>query len=174
MIASDSPKKLIFASHIVLKGEAGFVINMDGDILGGDMDNIIELKRHRVFSLSEAQEIIPIINKITKTYSQQVEALIRQIDSLGENNETLTISLEKKVNELVEAWQTKVEKLGGLTRGLWLADFDSGDGYYCWKFPEERIEFWHGYSEGFSGRIKIGTHEIVPAHGHSHEPELTL
>ncbi len=121
------------------------------------MDKVVEFKRHRVFTLSEIQEIIPIVNKITKTYSQQVEQLIRQIDSFGSNNEQLVVSLEKKVNEHVEAWQNKLEKLGGLTRGLWLADFDSGDGYFCWKFPEERIEFWHGYSEGFSGRVKLPT-----------------
>lgn len=121
------------------------------------MDKIIELKRHRVFTLAEIQEIVPIVNKITKTYSQQVEQLIRQIDSFGSNNEQLVMSLEKRVNELVEAWQNKVEKLGGLTRGLWLADFDSGDGYFCWKFPEDRIEFWHGYSEGFSGRVRLPT-----------------
>jgi hypothetical protein len=125
-----------------------------------DNDKIIELKRHRVFNLNEAQEIVPIINKITKTYSQQVEQLIRQIDSFGVNNEQLVVSLEKRVNELVEAWQNKIEKLGGLTRGLWLADFDSGDGYFCWKFPEEKIEFWHGYSEGFSGRTKISVTDI--------------
>jgi hypothetical protein len=119
------------------------------------MDNLIELGRRKVFTLDEAQNVVSVIHKITKTYSAQVETLIRRIDALGPDNDERTSKLEKQVNELVESWQNKVEKLGGLTRGLWLADFDSGEGYYCWKFPEERIEFWHGYSEGFSGRVRV-------------------
>lgn len=125
------------------------------------MDQIVELKRHRVFTLIEVQPVVAIVNKITKTYKLQVEQLISQINAVGTNNDELVINLEKKVNELVESWQGKVEKLGGHARGLWLADFDSGDGYYCWKFPEERIEYWHGYSEGFSGRVKIAETEIT-------------
>ena len=126
------------------------------------MEKVIELRRHRVFRLGEIQELIPIIHKITKSYGQQVEALVHQIDAIGPENEEVVAGLEKRVNELVESWQSKVEKLGGLTRGLWLADFDSGDGYFCWKYPEEKIEFWHGYSEGFSGRIRIEQKTLKP------------
>lgn len=121
------------------------------------------LGRQKVFSLEETQAVIPVVNRITKTYRQQVESLIRQIDTLGSDNEELTGRLEKQVNELVETWQSKIEKLGGLPRGLWLADFDSGDGYFCWKFPEEKIEFWHGYSDGFSGRVKLPVLHAAPS-----------
>lgn len=124
-------------------------------ILGGEVEKIIELGRRRVFTLDEVQNVVSIVNKITKVYSQQVDALIRQIDAIGTQNEDRVIALEGQVNELVEQWQKKVEKLGGLTRGLWLADFDSGSGYFCWKYPEERIEYWHAYSDGFSGRIRL-------------------
>jgi len=34
-------------------------------------------------------------------------------------------------------------------------DFDSGAGYYCWKWPEESLSFFHGYQEGFAGRIRL-------------------
>lgn len=129
------------------------------------MENVIELGRRRVFSLEEAQSVISIINKITKGYSQQVDALIRQMDVLGASHDEKVIQLEQQVNELVEQWQSKIEKLGGLTRGLWLADFDSGKGYYCWKYPEERVEYWHSYSDGFSGRVRLTcdqSHHTVP------------
>ena len=36
-----------------------------------------------------------------------------------------------------------------------LVDWDSGDGYYCWRFPEAAIAFFHTYDEGFAGRIPI-------------------
>ena len=38
-------------------------------------------------------------------------------------------------------------------KGLWLVDFDSGAGYYCWKYPESSLGHFHGYDEGFSGRV---------------------
>jgi hypothetical protein len=34
-------------------------------------------------------------------------------------------------------------------------DFDTGSGFYCWRWPEERLEFFHGYEEGFDGRVRI-------------------
>ena len=30
-----------------------------------------------------------------------------------------------------------------------------GEGYYCWSYPEETIGHYHGYDEGFAGRIPI-------------------
>ena len=34
-------------------------------------------------------------------------------------------------------------------------DFDNGSGYYCWRYPEQRLEFYHSYDEGFGGRMRI-------------------
>lgn len=119
------------------------------------MDHIIEINRRSVFSLEEAQELLPIVFRITKSYSQKVEALIERLDSLAGQNEDAVTSLETQVNSLVQEWQNKVQKLGALPKGLWIADFDSGDGYFCWKYPERGIEYWHRYSDGFSKRLRV-------------------
>jgi hypothetical protein len=34
-------------------------------------------------------------------------------------------------------------------------DFDNGVGYYCWCYPEPGITHYHGYSDGFAGRVTI-------------------
>ena len=39
--------------------------------------------------------------------------------------------------------------------GLGLIDFDNGSGYYCWRWPETDLAYFHGYEEGFGGRIRI-------------------
>ena len=36
-----------------------------------------------------------------------------------------------------------------------VVDFDNGEGYYCWRYPEETIGHYHGYDDGFAGRMKI-------------------
>jgi hypothetical protein len=119
------------------------------------MHHIIEINRRSVFTLAEAQEVLPIVYRITKAYSQKTEALIDRLDAVASGNEGITAQLEAQVNQLILDWQNKVQKLGALPKGLWIADFDSGDGYYCWKFPERGIEYWHRYSDGFSKRIRV-------------------
>ena len=119
------------------------------------MDHIIEINRRSVFTLAEAQELLPVVFRITKAYSQKVEVLIERLDSLGGSNEGLASSIESEVNSHIQEWQNKVQKLGALPKGLWIADFDSGDGYFCWKFPERGIEFWHKYTDGYSKRVRV-------------------
>ena len=46
-------------------------------------------------------------------------------------------------------------KMGIEVKGLWLIDFDNGSGYYCWQYPEESLQYFHGYEEGFGGRVKL-------------------
>jgi len=49
-----------------------------------------------------------------------------------------------------------LKDLGVEVKGLWLADFDSGDGYYyCWQLGEDDIEHFHRYETGFAGRRPI-------------------
>ena len=117
---------------------------------------VIEINRRQVFALEEAQEVLPVIFRITKASSQKVDALIERLESLGGSSDELTTSIESQVNTLIQDWQNKIQKLGALPKGLWIADFDAGDGYYCWKYPERSIQFWHRYSDGFSKRMHVG------------------
>jgi hypothetical protein len=52
-------------------------------------------------------------------------------------------------------WSEKILKLGCLPKGIWLVDFDNGEGYYCWRYGDEKIQYFHGYHEGFAGRVAI-------------------
>ena len=49
----------------------------------------------------------------------------------------------------------EVTTLGVEIKGLWLVDFDNGSGYYCWQHPEPSLSHYHGYEDGFAGRMKI-------------------
>ena len=56
---------------------------------------------------------------------------------------------------VVGEWAARILALGIEVKGLWLIDFDSGGGYYCWRYPEQALEYFHGYDEGFTGRVKL-------------------
>ncbi len=116
--------------------------------------NVIELKPRKVFNYADIMDLLPIVHRITRQYSEKVAKLILKIEHIS-GQEKLISDTEAEINDLIQEWQVKVEKLGAVTKGLWIADFDSGDGYFCWKFPEEQILYWHGYRDGFSGRRPI-------------------
>ena len=59
------------------------------------------------------------------------------------------------VEAVVTRWANEVMNMGIDVKGLWLIDFDNGSGYYCWQYPEEGLQFFHTYEEGFRGRTRI-------------------
>jgi hypothetical protein len=120
------------------------------------VSTIFAINKKKLFTLEEANELLPIVIKLTEESSRQVKKLINQLEAFPDKKNQKAFELEEKVNKFIELWQTKIEKLGLRPKGLWLCDFDNGGGYFCWKYPESQITFFHGYNEGFSGRKKLG------------------
>lgn len=131
-----------------------------GGILSGDLTSIFQINRKRIFSLDEIQSLLPIILKITDESSREVNAMMARLESLPNRSSALGKTLEIEIERAVEVWQSKIVKLGGDPKGIWLADFDKGDGYWCWKYPENKISHWHGYQDGFSGRMMVSTNTV--------------
>ena len=63
--------------------------------------------------------------------------------------------VDAQVAKLTADWARAMEALGLDVKGLWLVDFDNGNGCYCWRWPETELAYFHGYDEGFSGRVRI-------------------
>lgn len=110
----------------------------------------------KIFNLEQANEILPVILKLTKDSMTEVKNLMAQIEGNFFQNETHKIAIEKTISEHLSHWQMKIAKLGAKPKGLWIVDFDSGQGYYCWKYPEKTVSHWHGYEDGFSARRSLG------------------
>jgi hypothetical protein len=124
--------------------------------------NIIELNPRKVFTVEDVNQILPLVKRITEEYSQKVQAMIARFEALkGRQDETVT-ALEKEINDQIQYWQNKLERLGIRAKGLWIADFDSGDGYFCWKYPEEKVTYWHAYKDGYRGRVPIEDRNATP------------
>lgn len=116
---------------------------------------IIPLDQKRKFTLDEAQEILPIVYSVTDKAQKEVKHLMNKMEAIKNVSGQRAAEIEGEINGIVERWQHKMQRLGASPKGLWLADFDNGKGYYCWKFPETQIGFWHGYNDGFSGRVPV-------------------
>lgn len=119
------------------------------------MNQIFNISGGRLFSQEEATELLPIILKITRSYSDQVKVLVDQIEEQPLETKDQNWKIEEKVNKLIDTWKIKVQRLGITPRGLWIGDFPTQDGFYCWKYPETEIKYWHAKDDGFSKRKNI-------------------
>ena len=117
--------------------------------------DIIAIHDKRLFTRETAQELLPLIYHITQSAQKEVRVLASRMESLKGMSGLRAKEIEDEINTLIDRWQQKLIKLGARPKGLWLADFDDGKGYFCWKYPETEITFWHGYNDGFSGRIPL-------------------
>lgn len=120
--------------------------------------SVITINRRGEFGLDEARQILPVVRRITCEFSSKVELLIARLETTQLTQTETICALEKQVNELIQTWNDKIRKLGANPRGLWVVDFDMGDGYYCWKHPETDILYWHSYQDGYAARVPLVTH----------------
>ncbi|MGH7289116.1 MAG: DUF2203 family protein [Myxococcota bacterium] len=108
----------------------------------------------RRWTLEAARELLPDVRTRTARAVAEVQALDdeRALHDAGSRERG---ALEQRIQEIVTHWEREMEALGADVKGLWLVDFDSGSGYYCWQWPEERLEYYHSYEAGFAGRGRI-------------------
>lgn len=95
----------------------------------------------RIFTYEEAVALLPEAQRITVEAVDRVE----EMDSEEPDD----------YQRVVTDWAEAIMAMGIEVKGLWLIDFDSGAGYYCWKYPEPALEHFHSYEEGFGGRVKL-------------------
>ncbi len=107
-----------------------------------------------VFTLDEAKAILPRVKLLTSDAVRRAEALSAQLHGVAEDDpDHATISAA--LRDVVNGWAEELQALGAEPKGLWLVDFDNGVGYYCWRYPEPGITHYHGYADGFAGRVTI-------------------
>ena len=117
------------------------------------MGHVVGIHQKRFFSIDDARDLLPVIRRLTKVANMRVTSLSTQLSYVTEAAKRS--ELEDLIQDLFREWHEKVRKLGCEAKGMWLVDFDTGEGYYCWHYPEPDVSHFHGYFEGFRGRVKI-------------------
>ncbi|MEW6057672.1 MAG: DUF2203 domain-containing protein [Bdellovibrionota bacterium] len=111
-------------------------------------------KEKRIFSLQEARDLLPLVKKITASVVERVHSNLDRLETLSEEDPEFE-ETRQDIDSVVRLWAEKLQKLGCEVKGLWLVDFDNGQGYYCWNYPEDDVDHFHGYEEGFDNRTRI-------------------
>jgi len=105
---------------------------------------------NKVFSYDEAVALLPEVRRLT-------DAAYRQVADLGAGTSggVATQEVQTRIESIIGAWAQALMEMGIEVKGLWLVDFDNGSGYYCWRYPEDGLHFYHSYEDGFRGRMRI-------------------
>ena len=116
----------------------------------------------RVFTLVEARALFPLVQHITAAAYQELNPIAAGLRA-GVAQRSELEHLEQRYEAIIHRWVGKMERLGVVVTGLWLVDFDTGDGYLCWRYPEADLGHYHGYQQGFGQRRPV---QEVIAQGH--------
>jgi hypothetical protein len=109
----------------------------------------------KTFTYDEALELFPQVQALTERAVTDAAVVEAQLLALKGGESPRRQALEAEYAGVVRTWAKQVMELGCEVKGLWLVDFDNGEGYYCWKYPEPEIGYFHDYTSGFAGRTKI-------------------
>jgi len=101
----------------------------------------------RIFTYAEAVALLPDVRRITERARNRVEAISEATGGQQERS--------RAADDVVREWAQSIMELGVEVKGLWLVDFDNGSGYYCWRYPEDGLDYFHTYEDGFGGRMRI-------------------
>ena len=135
-----------------------------------------DLAKQKTFTLEEAQRLLPVLQALLKR-SMDGKLLIEQVENeLQDLKHRILLSgglmidvpvvarrraeRDKALQEIKDAL-AEIDAIGVQVKDLdiGLLDFPCAVGdeivLLCWKYGEEKIEFWHGLEEGFRGRKPI-------------------
>ena len=126
----------------------------------------------RYFTLEEAQRVL---NEIKDDVKKILEAkasldLINSInveyteDYSGEFNELNLTKFNKEFHKLSYEFFSKIEEIE--EKGCIIKDIDEGlidfysiingkEIFLCWKYGEDKLEYWHDIEDGFLGRQHV-------------------
>jgi len=123
----------------------------------------------KYFTIEEAEELLPQIEKILKRTIRLNKALellnsIEIEDYDDYNNLRRITKTNKEFHKLSYEFYSNIEQLEDI--GCLIKDLETGlvdfyhkfegrDIFLCWKLGEKNIKFWHETDSGFMGRKQI-------------------
>ncbi len=116
--------------------------------------------RTKVFSLAEANELVPVVAEFTADVVETLNQL-RQRHKIETADLTSAVpaAVLKEIEQLLRDWSERVTGLGAHPKGYFTVDFQSVDPelLYCWTYGEDKILFAHKVWENFTHRRPLAS-----------------
>ena len=118
------------------------------------MKEFARIGRHQIFNLSEAKQLLPVVQKITHrlhTKNKDIEIRLERLLMADPRRRYYQEQFRDNITE----WKTKMEGLGVNVNNLWQVKFNVGSGFLCWQFPELVIAHFLPEGEAWESKIKL-------------------
>lgn len=110
--------------------------------------------KDKLFNLNEARELLLLVQTVTKVQEKQLAPVQDRLNKMLSNDPRRKV-FERQYEMIVQQWCTKVELLGARVSGLWMVEFDVGEGSLSWRFPELSLNHFRPNGADFSERVKL-------------------
>ncbi|MEO0367396.1 MAG: DUF2203 family protein [Pseudomonadota bacterium] len=108
----------------------------------------------KLFDLHEAQSLMPLVQRVTQRHQHELQPIQDRLNKML-SNDPRRASIEIEYEAVVEVWKSKIEQLGAFARGLWMVEFDVGEGMLNWRHPELSLNYFRRYDSPLSSRTKL-------------------
>ncbi len=114
----------------------------------------MKLHRFRIFTLQQANALLPTVSALTERTRGQIEQLQLIDDGPGQSAQKRA---DHDARELLERWAHAILALGAQPKGVFTVDFRTPDPnvLWCWAPNEPEICHRHFAWESFSDRITL-------------------
>jgi hypothetical protein len=106
----------------------------------------------RRWSLAGARAVLEDVRSRTERAVRETDILVQERERSAPAGRP---QIDARIQAVVSRWAREIEALGAEAKGVWLVDFDNGSGFYCWRWPEAELAWFHAYDDGFAGRTRI-------------------
>ena len=108
----------------------------------------------KLYVLAEASELLPVVRKVTENAYKRLSRLDDRLELILLCDPRRTV-IADEYEKIVRKWIASITRLGAIPNGLWRVDFDTGEGYLCWRFPELKIGYFRDYDCEFDDRMSV-------------------
>ena len=108
----------------------------------------------KLYVLSEAAELLPVVRIVTENAYRRLSRLDERLELMLLCDPRRT-AIADEYEKIVRKWIASITRLGAIPNGLWRVDFDTGEGYLCWRFPELKIGYFRDYDCEFDDRMSV-------------------
>lgn len=112
----------------------------------------------KLFSLKEANAILPKVIEITEEAVHQLEYIKNTLEVEKLIDESIAQeNFHSESAKILEEWASRIVELGVYPKGYFTVDFKSQipDTLLCWTYGEKRIAYTHKIYESFKDRVPI-------------------
>ena len=95
-----------------------------------------------------------LVQAVTKTQETLLAPVQDRLNKMLSNDPRRNV-YERQYEAIVEQWRNKVELLGARVSGLWMVEFDVGEGSLSWRYPELSLNHFRGNGVAFAERVKL-------------------